>query len=60
MVQKKQKCGCLYCKGISVPTTRAGWEAKKNRKGFKYGSTRKSTKGSKPQSHRMPVARLLK
>lgn len=38
------KCGCVYCSRRAIPSTRSGWKALKNRKGFYYGTTRKNTK----------------
>jgi hypothetical protein len=32
------KCGCPYCRGEAVPTSRAGWKARKNRHGRGYGA----------------------
>jgi len=46
------KCGCPYCKGLPVPDSRSGWKAKRNKKGFTYGSTRSATKGGRGKSHR--------
>lgn len=47
------KCGCPYCKGVKIPTTKWGWKGLRNKRGNMYGSYKNPTAkhGGRKQAH---------